>query len=69
MDIVDFLLGCNLLSRVTQDKKIKCKCTLPICEDNGLADLCLFGSDVPTVRPRLRWLYESSAYSADAPKT
>lgn len=23
MDIVDFLLGCNLLSRVTQDKKIK----------------------------------------------
>ena len=25
MDIVDFLLGCNLLSRVTQDKKIKRK--------------------------------------------
>ena len=25
MDIVDFLLGCNLISRVTQDKKIKRK--------------------------------------------
>ena len=26
MDIVDFLLGCNLLSRVKQDAKIKRKC-------------------------------------------
>ena len=30
MDIVDFLLGCNLLSRVTQDKKIKRKYCNPL---------------------------------------
>jgi hypothetical protein len=25
IDMIDFLLGMNLLSRITQDKKIKCK--------------------------------------------
>ena len=32
MDIVDFLLGCNLLSRSTQDKKIKLM--FEICDDD-----------------------------------
>ena len=35
MDIVDFLLGCNLLSRSTQDRKIKLMFELCDDDDDG----------------------------------
>jgi hypothetical protein len=59
VDIVDFLLALNLLSRITQDKKIKSKTYSSVNSK----------SDVLIMRSRRRRLHGALRYLVDALKT